>query len=322
MERGASAAVERLGRLLSLVPYLLARPGARVSDVARTFGVSEDQLVRDLQLVWMCGLPGYLPCDLIDVNIEGGEIDLSNADTIARPLRLGVDEALALLVGLRALAEIPGLHDRDALRRTIAKLERAAGDAAALSGHVAIEFETKESVLTAVRVGLDRGRRLHLDYYVPVRDERTERTVDPMRVVFADGRSYLEAWCHRAEGVRLFRLDRVLAVTILDEPAHVPREAAPLDLDAGLFRPSPDDLLVTLEVAPPGRWVAEYYPYESAEEIDGGGLRLRLRTPDPAWARRLALRLGPSGRVVDPPALVESIREAATRALAAYDQPR
>ncbi|KWX01284.1 proteasome protein [Carbonactinospora thermoautotrophica] len=318
--RSGATAGERLSRLLALVPYLLARPGARVEDVAREFGISEDQLVKDLKLIWFCGLPGYLPGDLIEVDIEGGHIHVSNAETISRPLRLGADEATALLVALRALAEVPGLRDRDALHRTIAKLERAAGDAAEASHHVRVEVEAEERVVATVQTALAERRRVHLTYYVPGRDETTERDVDPMRLVLEGGRSYLEGWCHRAEAVRLFRVDRVVSIDLLDEPAQVPRDAEPINLDAGLFQPSPTDLLVTLELAPPARWVAEYYPCESVEELGEGRLRVRLRTPEPGWITRLALRLGDNGRVVDPPELVARVRQTAAAALAAYER--
>jgi proteasome accessory factor C len=313
-----SASSGQVSRLLALVPYLLAHPGAPIAEVAQRFGVSERQLGKDLDLLWFCGLPGYLPDDLMEAHVEGGAIYLRNAETIARPLRLGTDEALALLVGLRALASLPGLHDRDALDRTIAKLERAAGDAAAASALVTVDLETQEAALATVRAALDGGRRLRMSYYVPARDETTERDVDPMRVVLTGGRSYLEGWCRRAGGVRLFRLDRMVAVEVLDLPARVPPEAEPLNLDEGLFRPSEQDLRVTLELAPAGRWVAEYYPYESLEELPDGGQRLTLRTPERRWIRRLALRLGDTGRVVDPPDLVAEIRSEAAAVLAAY----
>ena len=132
-----SGATDQLPRLLSLVPYLLTRPGARLADVARTFGVAEQQVVRDLELVYMCGLPGYFPGDLIEVDITGsGRITLSNADAIGRPLRLSPDEALPLIVGLRMLADLPGLYDRAAVDSALAKLESAAGSAAASSSAV------------------------------------------------------------------------------------------------------------------------------------------------------------------------------------------
>jgi proteasome accessory factor C len=190
---------------------------------------------------------------------------------------------------------------------------------ASASTSVAIEVEAEGEVLSTVRRALDEGRLVHLRYYVPGRDEATERDVDPMRVIVVEGRSYLEGWCRMALDVRLFRLDRVLAIEVLAEAAAVPPHARPRPLDTGLFRPSTDDIVVTLELTPAGRWVRDYYPYESVEELPDDRMLLRLRTPDPRWIRRLALRLGATGRVVDPPELAAEVREAAAAALAAYE---
>jgi proteasome accessory factor C len=139
-----------------------------------------------------------------------------------------------------------------------------------------------------------------------------------MRLLVVEGRPYLEGWCLRAEGVRLFRLDRVLSLDLLDVPAAPPAEALPVDVDQGLFRPSPDDVPVVLELSAAGRWVAEYYPCESVTDLEDGRLRVVLRTPATGWVRRLALRLGEDGRVISPPSLVTQVREAAAAALANY----
>ena len=157
-----------------------------------------------------------------------------------------------------------------------------------------------------------------MSYYVPGRDEATERDVDPMRLLVVEGRTYLEGWCLRAEAVRLFRMDRVLALTVLDEPASVPAQAQHRDVDLGLFRPSADDVRVELELSVGGRWVAEYYPCEHVDELGDGRLRVGLRTPDTRLVRRLALQLGEDGRVISPPDLAAEIREDAAAALAQY----
>jgi proteasome accessory factor C len=314
------SSADRLPRLLALVPYLMSHPGAQVPDVARLFGLTEKQLVDDLQLVWMCGLPGHTPGDLIDVSWDGGEILIDNAETIARPLRLGVDEASALLVALRMLAELPEFEDKDALARAIAKLEQAAGEgAAAVSSQVAVEVDAAPDALATVNDAIRRSRRLSLRYYVPGRDEITPREVDPTRVVMADGRAYLEGWCYRAEGMRLFRLDRMLGAEVLDVAASPPEEAEPIDVTEGVFRPSPSDELVELEVTAAGRWVAEYYPCEELAELGEGRLRVRLRARDQGWLVRLALRLGDSGRVVSPASLADRVAEEAKAALARYE---
>ena len=139
-----------------------------------------------------------------------------------------------------------------------------------------------------------------------------------MRLLVADGRPYLEGWCLRAEGMRLFRLDRVLSLAVLDVPSSPPPDAQPVDVDTGLFHPSSDDIRVELELSAEGRWVSEYYPCESVTDLPDGWLRVVLRTRDTGLVRRLALRLGEDGRVLAPSSLVDEIREAATAALAQY----
>jgi len=313
-------ATDRLQRLLALVPYVVSRKVVGLADTAAAFGLSERELVDDLNMLWCVELRSPDPYCPIDLSYEGGEIVVSEAESIDRPLRLGVDEASALLVALRMLAEIPDLEDRSALSRTIAKLEAAAGAAAQVSAQVAVQVDDPGAgrVLAQVRDALDQGRRLHMSYYVPDRDEATERDVDPMRLLVVEGRTYLEAWCLRAEAVRLFRLDRILALAVLDEPASVPAQARPRDVDQGLFRPSDDDVRVELELSVAGRWVAEYYPCERVDELGDGRLRIELRTPDTRLVRRLALRLGEDGRVISPADLAAQIREDATAALAQY----
>jgi proteasome accessory factor C len=314
----------RLSRLLALVPYLLSHQGIPIEEAARDVGITPAQLEKDLELLFVCGLPGHLPDDLIDAEWETGRVYVGNADTIARPLRLSVDEALALLVGLQMLADLPGLRKDGAVARATAKLRQAAGTAddrtPDAAGRVSVDMDaTAEEVLTACRTALAQSRRLHLIYYVPGRDETTERDVDPMRLAIVENRPYLEGWCYRAQAVRLFRLDRVVAIEVLDVPAAVPPDAQPLDLDRGLYRPAPDDVVATIQLRPDARWVAEYYPCEDAHELPDGGLQVRMRTPDPRWLCRLALRLGPAARVVAPAELVTLVRDEAAAALAAYD---
>ncbi len=165
---------------------------------------------------------------------------------------------------------------------------------------------------------LDAGRQVRLGYYVPARDEATERTVDPLRLVYAEGHTYLDAWCHTAEGRRLFRLDRVSSAELLDLPVADHSDLPARDLSEGIFQPSSHDSLATLLLAPSARWVAEYYPPESSEELPGGRLRMRLRAGDEAWLVRLLLRLGGAVTVEGPPGIIRAVRDAAAAALANY----
>src|SRR3712207_2332437 len=192
-----------------------------------------------MELLWMCGLPGYGPGDLIDLAFEGDRVRVTFTAGMVRPLRLTTDEAVALVVALRPLLELPGLAEREAVNRALAKVSAAAGSAAERVTPVALSVDAREQALAVVREGLERRRALHLHYYVPTRDERTERTVDPMRLLLVEGRWYLEAWCRRVGGFRLFRLDRVDDVVVLDEPAAPPPQAHERDVDQGVYQPEP-----------------------------------------------------------------------------------
>jgi proteasome accessory factor C len=310
---------ERLRRLLALVPYVSARRVVGLAETAQTFGMTERELIDDLNLAWCVELRAPEPYCPIDLSYEDGEISISQAESIARPLRLAADEASALLVALRMLAEAGG--DGDAVARLIAKIEGAAGAAGAASAQVAVQIEhpNARGLAATLNAALAAGKRVHLRHYVPARDEETERDVDPMRLLVVEGRTYLEGWCRRAEGVRLFRLDRVLSVDVLDLPAEVPENAEPVDVDAGLFTASPSDVLVELELAPAGRWVAEYYRCDSVTELADGWLRIALRTPDTTGVRRHALRLGEDARVLSPAALADEVRSVAAATLALYE---
>lgn len=219
-----ASAIDQTRRMLSLVTYLRERNGARISDVARAFGVTEDELIADLDVLPMCGT-SFRGGDLLDIDTDGERIWFRNpeATNAGEPLRLAADEATALLVAARAVATLPGLRpsDRQALLRATAKLEAAAGETANASSRLSVTFESEGGVFAEVDRAISERRRLWLRYYSPARDELTEREIDPVRLVTV-GHTYVEAWCRLSEARRTFRLDRVAEIKILDAPADPP----------------------------------------------------------------------------------------------------
>ncbi|CAN5828438.1 WYL domain-containing protein [soil metagenome] len=319
-------AADQVQRMLALVPYLKDRAGVPVEQVARDFDVSAATVVRDLNVLWFCGLPEAVTGEMIDVDMDAleseGVVRLDNAEFLGRPLRLSVHEALALIVALRTLRETAVAGGADAIDRALAKLESAAGDGAAAAGQVQVVAAPVDArVGAAAQQALQRGRRVHLDYLVPSRDETTARDVDPLRLFSAEGHAYLEGWCYRADGVRLFRLDRIVDLRVLDEPAAPPPDARPRDLSAGLFQPGADGLTAVLDLAPSAAWIAEHYPVESQAETGDGRLRVRLRIADENWLLRLVLRASGGVTVVEPADIAERVTATARAALAAYAVP-
>jgi proteasome accessory factor C len=313
----------QVSRLLALVPYLQSRTDVSLTQVAADFAVTPEQIRKDLGVLWMCGLPGLTPDKMIDVDMEAieddpeGVVRIENAEYLARPVRLGSSEASALIVALRALREGSPETSHEVIDRCLVKLEDAAATGTA-PPQVEVHLPQTGAQATAqLGEAIRTDRQVRLDYYVPTRDETTRRTVDPLALLTGDGHDYLDAWCHHAQARRLFRLDRMYAVELLDDP-RLEHQLAPRDLAEGLFEPGPDDVEAVLHLERHARWVADYYPVDSVEELGEGRLAATLRVGDPRWLVRLALRLAPAVSVVEPVHLREEVQRTARATLSLY----
>ena len=310
----------RLVRLLNMVPYFQANPRVSFAKAAADLGVNAKQLQQDINQLWMCGLPGYGPGDLIDFELSGGTVKVTFSAGMDQPLRLNSSEASVLLVALRALADIPGVVDPAAALSAIAKIEAAAGTVidddhpSALDEPAPVEHEAAAAVRAAVR----ESRAGRIDYYSASRDALSERIVDPIRVVLVGDHSYLEAWCREAEGVRLFRFDRIVDARVLDEPSAPPRPALEAPPNTALFDADPSLPAARLRIGPRAAWMLEYFPIRVRNELPDGHCEATMTFAAEEWMTRLILGFGADVVVLEPETLVRSVRQAATKALAAY----
>ncbi|GAB3234081.1 WYL domain-containing protein [Glycomyces halotolerans] len=313
----------RLARLLNLVPYLVARPGGvPIEELAADFDVSVAQMRADLTLLWMCGLPGYGPGDLIDIAFDADAVRVNFAAGMDRPVRLAGHEALALSVALRVMADTPGVGDRAAIESALGKLAAAAGVETA---DVPVRDTVAESDVERYAGLVASGRAARITYYSASRDSTSERVVDPIEVVAADGHAYLRAWCRTAGEVRQFRLDRIDACTELDEeaaaglasgnPAQSPRSAEPAPT-AFLEGELP---IIELRLSPGAKSITDSHPCEEIIGEPDGHRRVKMRARDLDWARRFVLSLGGEARVLAPAELREAVRTTAKAALDRYE---
>lgn len=314
----------RLARLLNLVPYFIANPGISAAEAAEELGVSTTQLMNDLNQLWVCGLPGYGPGDLIDLSFSEESIEVTFSAGIDRPLRLTSTEATALLIALRSLVEMPGMVDPSAAQRAIAKIEDAAGSAAAQATGRGSESEpdvdvAEAPVTTTVRAALADRHALKLTYYSASRDAVSERVVDPVRIVLVDNFSYLQAWCRQAEGVRLFRFDRIDDAVELDEESNPPPHALADDSSLELFSGDGSLPEARLFVAQNCVWMLDYYPMDVQKVNNDGSVEAGMSFGTLEWMARLVLGFGEGVRVLGPPELVVEVHNRAIAALDAYD---
>ncbi|GAA3682913.1 YafY family protein [Nocardioides ginsengisoli] len=329
-------ALGQVARLLTLVPFLHHRDGVRLEEAATLLGTTPNQVVQDLRVLFMCGLPGGLPDDLIDVDLDAivseegspvseGVIRIENADYLARPLRLTATEASAVIVALRMLRDTRAAGaSPELVDRVLAKLEAAAAIGGAPHVEVAPSPRDAEQVVVAqlralVEEALAGSHQIRLSYFVPSRDEESERVVDPHGIVNHGIFSYLDAWCHRAGADRLFRLDRITKAEILPSRTTAPVRP-PRDLDDGLFGDDtgPDSTLVTLRLAPQARWATDYYPMRDVRPADDGSAEVDLVVVDRRWLVRLLLRLAPYAEVLQPGEFTEALTARAQETLRLY----
>ena len=321
------AASPRLERLLMLVPWVMANPEATVAEICDRFKMSQEDLVADIELLFLCGLPPFGPGDLIEAWIDGDHVHIAAADYLSRPLRLTRWEAVTLLVMGRAISSLPGVAEADSLHRALGKLEDAlspeeSAAAADLAERVAVELEGTgaEPLLADLRDAIAGRKRVRIVYYSFGRDKVTERSVDPYIVFSTLGNWYLSAADDRSGEHRLFRVDRIKEMVPTGETFELPEGFDPgRAASAGLFVPSPRDIEVTLDLGPGAGWVLEVTPYDRAESRPDGWTRMTLRTPNLEWLVRLVLRLGEDVRIVSPEGLSEQVRSSAGEALERYE---
>jgi proteasome accessory factor C len=329
----APGARDQVARLLTLVPYLHHRDEVRLDEAAELLDTSPDQILRDLKVLFLCGLPGGLPDDLIDVDLDaiesedggpvaGGVIRIDNADYLARPMRLSPTEASAVTVALHTLRATSPPATQAVVDSVLAELDRAAASAAQ-ARTLAIATEPTETQLAALAAALERavaeGRQVRLSYHVPSRDEVSERVVDPRGVVTSGRFSYLDAWCHTAGDMRFFRLDRIDSIEVLEVPV-VTEPAPPREVAAGLLAGEmpPGGTTATLLLQPEADWVPDYYPVQDVRRLADGRVQVDLAVADERWLVRLLLRLSPYAQVLRPEEFTESYRAAARGALDLY----
>lgn len=320
-EPGEGRLGRRLKRILLLLPYAIKHPGVTLDELATKFSVKKKDLMDDLNLVFLCGLPGYGPGDLIDVSIEEDRVFIRMADYFGAPFRLTPAEALALYAGGAALVDLPGMEEAEALKRALAKLGHALG---VEGGGDAVPIEVKleggaDEHLDLVRRAVTDRKKIHIHYRSTSRAELSERVVEPWGLVAALGHWYVVGMDHLSGEERMFRLDRVKQADLLDEPAEIPE-----DFDPGRYRNAwtggDGALRLELEISPEAaRWFGDYYPTAARTVLPDGWEKVELDASGEAWAATLLVKLGRDVRAVAPQDVADAARRVAESIVSRYE---
>ena len=288
--RGPRPVSERLRRLLIMLPWLMERGEATVVEMTERFAIGEDELIRDLELAAMCGLPPYLD-EVIDLYVDEGVVHAGIPRIFDRPFRLTAPEGFALLAAARTAIEVSPADAADSLNRALDKLEAALG-----RGGLAVDHRPPDLVDDLVAAAA-RGEQVAIRHWSATATEATARTITP-RAVFQDrGYWYVQADDRLRGEERVFRIDRIESMTptgVIDEPRAVdPVTARQWFADSDLP-------VVTLRLTADAVGLIDQYPTESLTVAADGSAEVQLRVTSEHWLDGILLWLGARAEVLDP----------------------
>ena len=302
----------RLNRILAMLPWVIANPGATVDEVCERFAYSKQQLASDLDLVFVCGLPGYGPGDLMVAYIHDDEVIVEMADYFSNPVRLSAPEALSLLAA--GLAVLSSGQAPEALQSAVDKLVSVLVP----EGDLGLVVDLREPELVGtLRSAAADGDVVHLTYTALSTGETTERDIEPWSVFSTLGNWYVRGYCRLKQAGRVFRVDRIRDVTTTGD-AFSPPEAVPPPIVQ--YTPGEEDIYAVIRLHPTARWVADYYPVEELSD-DESGLVVRFAANDAAVPARLLLRLGAEAELIDGSEVESAVADMKSRIVARYAAP-
>ena len=317
---GAAAAAkadprERLRRVLFLVPYAVRHPGIPVKELARKCGVSEKELLEDLDFLLGIGCPPFAPDDFLDLYVEGDKVYVALHQSFSRPPRFTESEAAALAAAAEALGGEGKDRALKALRDSVPRDRRASFDE--LVGRIyAGSPPARDSVLGRLQRAIAGRCEVRLRYYTATRDAEGERTVRPWTLAQRFGHWYLYGFDLSRDKALAFRLDRIRECTVGEVRFEAPTDAqlakARLFSDARgeAVRLRLGALAAAWAISRPGVALVERGPAGAVVEVAGAS---------DDWATRFALSFGGEAEVIAPASARRHFQETVRRALARYD---
>lgn len=304
MAKKFSAPLERTARLLDLVPYINSHQGISLKELAQVFDVSQAQMTNDLTTLWMCGLPGYTPLELMDLDFESGFVTIRNAETLAKPRSITFDEGVALVLGLDLLRSTIA-NDRTDLLQSIdllsKRLARLINLTTGLSATTAINHEISAAITQAM--GSRSG--LKISYHSLYLDEVSTRVILPIELIEKDGQSYLSSYCYSASDFRQFRVDRIQAAQV----ETVPEQLAQTPIQSS-------GITSVIQVLVKNREISERFK-QSELRVD---TQFEFQSFSRQWIERSILASGNAVALQSPPEIRRSISQVAQSILDRYKE--
>ena len=311
----ASNAVDRTARALDLIPYILDRPGISVEELAQAFRTTPAEISETLNIVFMCGLPGYTPLELVDLNTDGGEVSIIDPQNLDKPRRLSQIEIISIILGIENLKSQglsgPVSNIADSL---ISKMTALLDDIRALQ-----ILESSKNVEPSVwREPIEKAIReknvLEIDYAGISNDEMIVRKISPIRLYAQNGQLYVEAISQDSGELRNFRLDRISKVTDIGK-SPAPDNPQGQDHGHGTAADIEIHVLIPKEAV---LFLERNQNIIESSEIIGDMRKVHFRVSQTNWLRRALASIDGDVVVLHPDSFAREFRTLAQISLNGY----
>jgi len=299
-----TAAVRAL-RSMDLIPYVLENPGVSIAELSARFSVTQAQIESDLQLVFMCGLPGYTPYELIDVAFEDGVVSIIDPQVLDKPRKFSSNEIVVIALGLKILIDINQTNST-----ALTKLKQLSDKIAKLGSNKSILMAGDVSAFPFFEIiskGISEQRVLDLQYHSLIKDQITQRLVLPEKLYFLNGSLYLSALDTDIDSDRVFKVDLIKECKIGE------RLAGKKVLE------SSTETIVILDVQKSNRnFIERNSSIITAMQENGDLIRVHLQVSNLEWIKLTVLSNAPGITVVSPEPLANAVKQSARDLLALY----
>jgi len=302
-----TAAVRAL-RTMDLIPYILEHPGISITQLSKDFAVTEKEIEKDLQLAFMCGLPGYTPYELIDLTYEDGVVSIIDPQVLDKPRSFSSNERVVIALGLEILKNINSSNE-DNLKKieNLSKkfMDEESGSVMIIEQNLAFPF------LNIINQAIFETRFIVFDYQSISKDEISNRKVAPYKLFLQNGNLYLSGYDYDAQSDRIFKADQIVNCAIGGQAslgqANSPQEEETVELTVDLKAVN---------------FIERNSTIITDQEMRNGQLHVKLKVSNMDWLKRAILSNAPSIEVISPQSLASEVQQMASDLISAYSDLR
>ena len=305
----ADNAAQRALRTMDLVPYILENPGISTIELAAKFSVTQKQIEKDLQLIFLCGLPGYTPYELIDLTFEDGIVSIIEPQVLTKPRNFSSNEMVVIKLGLEILREI-NVNEPNKLDKISTLLQKVHKETDQDSVLLAKEISSSP-YYSVINTAISQRKQLSIEYQSVSKDQLSTRLIVPYNISMLNGNLYLSAYDMDRQSDRVFKLDLISKCEIGERTELNSVKSTSIDHIV--------ELMVDVKLT---NFIERNTSIIVDQRLTADGIKVTLKVNNLEWISRAVISYAPNINVISPIALSEMIEQRAKNLLNAYSSQR